>query len=68
MATDDSTLLPFSSRVPSGPHAPDDYELPKPISDALWKQQERIFEALGVAKMLAYFVRDPPDEWSIVRR
>jgi hypothetical protein len=40
----------------------DTYELPKPISDALWKRQERIYEALGVAKMLAYFVRDPPDD------
>jgi hypothetical protein len=54
--TDETNVVSLQANWPAA------YELPKPISEALWKQQERIYEALGVAKMLAYFVRDPPDD------
>jgi hypothetical protein len=54
--TDQTNVVSIHVGAPSG------YELPKPISEALWKQQQRIYEAVGVARMLAYFVRDPPDD------
>jgi hypothetical protein len=36
--------------------APKKFEFPKPIREALWKQQERVYEALGVARMLESYV------------
>jgi hypothetical protein len=38
--------------------APKPFEFPKEISEALWQQQLSVYEALGVAKLLASYLAD----------
>jgi hypothetical protein len=51
MATDDSTVLALSSRGPSEPPTPDDFEMPRALEKALYEQQRRAQRALAIVEL-----------------